>query len=475
MRPFSILFVLFALTALLLSGCGGGGGGSKTTSTSGGGTAGGLLVKKELGGVVSSANNKAVVVIPAHALAEDTRVLVAPFTGSLPAAPANKVIVGGTAFDLTPNSLAFSTPASVTIQYNPASLPPGVPESSLAIYTLASGAWQLVAGSTVDTGPHTVSVPLAHFSVYAVVAPAFVGSGPIYDVIDLGVLPGDAGSVPNGISSNGKVTGISTTADGILHAFLWSNGTMTNLGHRGNDIWAVGNGVNASGVAVGTSFPDSSNAFPVKFENGAVTQLGSDEGTATAINDQGDYIVSNTVVHNGNVTHFIGFAPATRSGALNNSADVAGSATIDAAIWRNGSAVDVGVLPGFDASTGTAISDNGKLVGTATTTSDTNPQGFIWESGVFTRIPNLTGDDITIPYGVNDSGQVVGTSSQGFVSVRGFLYQNGVSQDLNSLISRTTGWQVLHAYGINNQGQIIAYGVNGGVQRAILLNPKAHV
>jgi len=68
---------------------------------------------------------------------------------------------------------------------------------------------------------------------------------------------------------------------------------------------------------------------------------------------------------------------------------------------------------------------------------------------------------------------VVGTSSQGFVTAHGFIYQNGVTQSLDSLISHTTGWQITQAYGINNQGQIIALGTNAGVQRALLLKPKA--
>lgn len=477
MRLSAALAVLLALFAILLGGCGGGGGG-KASSSDGGtnGVGNGILVKASIGGVVT-ADNKATVVIPAHALAEDTRVLVAAATGTLPQPPTNKVILGGTAYDLTPNSLAFSTPASLTIRYNPASIPAGVPETSLEIYTVASGQWQVVAGSSVDPVQHTVSVPLAHFSVYAVLAPAFVGSGPIYDVVDLGVLPGDGSSTPNGISSDGKVTGISTKADGTLHAFLWSNGILTDLGHREGDIWAIGNDVNASAVAVGISFPDNSNAFPVKFENGKVTQLetqfGFIGGVATAINDAGDYIVSNAIVKNGVLTGFTGFQPANRSGALNELGDVAGSADTHAAIWRSGTVIDAGILPGYDASAGTALSSDGRLVGTATVAGDANPVGFLYQNGEMTKISPVSGDNIVIPYGVNDEGKVVGTSSQGFVSVRGFLHQNGVTQDLNSLISHISGWQILHAYGINNRGQIIALGVNGGAQHAILLNPKS--
>jgi probable HAF family extracellular repeat protein len=215
----------------------------------------------------------------------------------------------------------------------------------------------------------------------------------------------------------------------------------------------------------------------VKFQNGTATQLetqfGFIGGIATAINDQGDYIVSNAIVKGGTLSGFVGFQPANRSGALNDSGDVAGSADTHAAIWRSGVVTDAGILPGYDASAGTALSDDGRLVGTATVAGDANPVGFIFENGGMTKISPVAGDDIVIPYGVNTAGKVVGTSSQGFVAVRGFLYQNGVTQDLNNLISRITGWQILHAYGINNRGQIIGLGVNGGVQHAVLLNPKS--
>lgn len=461
-----------AILALALAGCGGGGGGAKNN---GGGD--GVLITAATGGTVT--NGKASVGIPANALATDTRIAVNAASGTLPAPPTNMQILGGTAFDLGPTGLTFATgsPATLTIKYNVASLPPGVPESSIKIYTLVSGAWVLVSGSSVDTFSHAVTLPIAHFSVYALICPAFVGEGPIYNVVDLGLLPGDAGATPNGISSDGKVVGLSATAAGDLHAFLWDNGQLTNLGHREGDIWGQANDVNSSGVAVGISFPDSSNAFPVKFDHGVVTQLetqfGLVGGNATAINDPGDYIVSRAIFQKGKLTPFVGFVPSGESGALNNAGAVAGTADPDAAIWSNGSLQDVGILPGYDYSKGIALSDSGILVGTAAVAGEDLPVGFVYQGGTMTKIAPLTGDNIALPHGVNDSGTVVGTSSNGFITVRAFIYKNGVTQQLDSLISRATGWTIIHAYGINNKGQIIGLGVNGGAQHAILLNPKS--
>jgi hypothetical protein len=36
-----------------------------------------------------------------------------------------------------------------------------------------------------------------------------------------------------------------------------------------------------------------------------------------------------------------------------------------------------------------------------------------------------------------------------------FLYRNGTSYDLNTLIAPNSGWQILDAYGINDRGEIV--------------------
>lgn len=463
-------FAAGVLACLIIGvfGCGGGGGSSTPPGSSG------ILVTKAAGGTVAAGN--ASVVIQPGALAADTKIWVQPAPDTVPPAPTKLQILGGTAYDLSPNGTTFSTSAALTIRYNPKSLPSGVPESTVAIYTVVSSVWQKVSGSVVDPVAHTVSVPVAHFSVYAALCPQYIGSGPLYDVVNLGTLPGDAGSTPNGISSDGKVVGLSTSSKGVLHAFLWANSNITNLGTRPGDIWAIAYGVNASGVAVGISLPDNSNAYPVQFYQGQVTQLetafGLIEGSATAINDHGDYIVSNALSQGGTVTQLVGFTRSTSSGALNNSGAVAGTLQSHAAIWTGGNITDVGLLPNYDSTEGTAISNNGSLVGNADIGGSGKPVGFLYQGGTMSKVSPVTGDNIARPTGVNDAGQVVGTSTLDDAGTHGFVYQNGVTQSLTDLIDPQSGWQITYAYGINNAGQIIAKGFNNGSQQAILLNPK---
>jgi probable HAF family extracellular repeat protein len=58
-----------------------------------------------------------------------------------------------------------------------------------------------------------------------------------YVLIDLGTLPGDTHSFANGINDRGHVVGWSTTTgDYGQHAFLYSDGTMTDLGRLADEI-----------------------------------------------------------------------------------------------------------------------------------------------------------------------------------------------------------------------------------------------
>ena len=51
---------------------------------------------------------------------------------------------------------------------------------------------------------------------------------------NLGTLPGDFDSYARAINSSGQVVGISRDFSYNAHAFLYENGTMTNLGNLGS-------------------------------------------------------------------------------------------------------------------------------------------------------------------------------------------------------------------------------------------------
>ena len=86
---------------------------------------------------------------------------------------------------------------------------------------------------------------------------AFLYSGG--SMSDLGMLSGGSESGANGINASGQIVGVSSTSSGYNHAFLYSNGTMTDLGTLPNRTTSEAFGINASGQVVGVSYNDISD------------------------------------------------------------------------------------------------------------------------------------------------------------------------------------------------------------------------
>ena len=90
------------------------------------------------------------------------------------------------------------------------------------------------------------------------------------------------------------MSGISFTSSGVRHAFLYSNGTMQDLGmFGGTDSWACA--INNSGQILGYIDETVGPVLPFLYSNGTTTNLGSLK--ATAINNAGQ-IVGGTEIGN---------------------------------------------------------------------------------------------------------------------------------------------------------------------------------
>jgi len=120
-------------------------------------------------------------------------------------------------------------------------------------------------------------------------------------VTDLGTL-GSSGvnsvSEARGINNAGQITGYSTiestpTTSGPSHAFLYSNGVMTDLNIFGG-VYSQGNAINNAGQVTGWAF-DSSNPIDNSrhaflYSNGVATSLGGFNSQGTAINNAGQVV-----------------------------------------------------------------------------------------------------------------------------------------------------------------------------------------
>ena len=147
-------------------------------------------------------------------------------------------------------------------------------------------------------------------------------------------------------------------------------------------------------------------------------------------------------------------------------------------MWENDTAVE---LPGLGP-TGNdayAINDHGQAVGYVTSPDRTTIFPTVWLDGARgapTSLGILPGDGAAFATGINNRGQVVGSTfnSQGWS--HGFIWQDGVLTDLNTLIPGDSNLFIIAASNVNERGQIsgmatVMSGPDEGKIHAILLTP----
>ncbi len=103
--------------------------------------------------------------IPPGALTEDVFFTAVPAT-NLP--PGNLPLVPGTGWDFGPDGLVFAKPVVMTIAYDPAAVPAGVPQSELRIHELVNGTYEQQNAGLVDLVNHTISAEVDGFSIYVI-------------------------------------------------------------------------------------------------------------------------------------------------------------------------------------------------------------------------------------------------------------------------------------------------------------------
>jgi probable HAF family extracellular repeat protein len=311
-----------------------------------------------------------------------------------------------------------------------------------------------------------------------------------YTITDLGSL---GAGVTHGLAINasGQVTGDSVLSKQVQvpcppqkyggpqkcfanpdHAFLWSSGTMTDLGTVGNGLDSQGVAINDSGQVVGWS----SGSFPGNpfmsngHGKGLVALRGTTMSQARGINDSGQiagqcgYVVAPEfnpcVVSNGTATDLPDCANGTAV-AINNNGQVVGNCGDNnglAVVWTNDTPTVLGTLGG-GAATPTAINNLGQVVGTSQTATGAF-DGALWSNGTVTDL----GSNFS-PAAINDSGVIVGGQ---------FVYSDGTLQNLNTLIPAGSPYQIDSATGINDKGQIVANALDTATnqEHALLLTPS---
>ncbi|MDX1493964.1 MAG: hypothetical protein R3253_07905, partial [Longimicrobiales bacterium] len=109
----------------------------------------------------------ATLTVPAAALSEETRIVIEAISLATAGVASDFIGVQGSFYDFGPDGLAFDPPATLTLAYDPASLPDGVTEAELSILHVTGGSTQALQ-SEVDEAANTVSAPISGFSVFGV-------------------------------------------------------------------------------------------------------------------------------------------------------------------------------------------------------------------------------------------------------------------------------------------------------------------
>ena len=255
---------------------------------------------------------------------------------------------------------------------------------------------------------------------------------------DVGTLPTGFSANATGINASGQVVGYAPLTSGDTHAFLYTGGSMTDLGTLGgHDSEAFG--INDGGEVVGEAeLFDNARNHAFLYSAGVMTDLGSLGGNpsyAVGINDIGQ---------------IAGWSWKSPYQPI----------ACDVFLYWNGVMTDLGSF-GNNESFATGINASGQIVGwffTAGPIGQNYKHGFLYSNGRMTDLGTLGGLE-SYAYGINDNGQVVGWSNTASGAQHAILYSNGTMIDLNSLLPPDTNWVLRQANAINNFGQITGYGV----------------
>jgi probable HAF family extracellular repeat protein len=312
-----------------------------------------------------------------------------------------------------------------------------------------------------------------------------------YTVTDLGDF--GYGSQAYGINSLGLVAGYAATSPTATLSFVYSGGTLYQVGTlpggTSSNIFAI----NSASHPVGTSQVNGDTAHHAfELDGTGLIDLGTLPGgtnsTANDISETGLVVGLSEVT--GGYNHAFGvyaegmidlgtFTGGNNSAAygVNDVGDIVGTSETDtpgvysAIVWAaDGQKYNLGHLGGTP-SRATSVNNHREVVGYSYLPGNLVYHGFYYYQTQIYDIGTLGGSN-SEALDINNRGEVVGDSDiVGGTAIHAFVITDGGMRDLNALIP-SYGWLLISATSINDSGQIVGYGVNPkGLARAFLLTP----
>lgn len=314
-----------------------------------------------------------------------------------------------------------------------------------------------------------------------------------YTIQSIGVIKGDTSSAIFAINEDGVVIGVSIGEPGDNHAVRFVDGNLREINgddERASVSWAI----NADGQITGNVFTPDQVSAAVIWDDGEITTLptlGGENAQAYGINDDGVVVGGSNSApggvyqacrwENGEVTALAGPEGTSLASAINNSGQIAGTASNRATLWDGDPTIDLGTLGGTN-SLGRAINDHGQIVGHSTTTADgqlgaAGTHAFLWEAGEMRDLGTLDGGAVSLAWDINGDGVVTGAAEHPDraddpqLRLSAVAWLDGEIVDLNELIPADSSWVLNSAYAINDAGQIAGTGYFKGKQRGFVLTP----
>ena len=206
--------------------------------------------------------------------------------------------------------------------------------------------------------------------------------------LDIGTLvPGSSSAQvnANAINSSGQVVGGSDVPTGQTGgAFLYTGGTMQNLGALSGGTFSTATGINDSGQITGYGNTSTSSGHAFLYSSGSMQDLGTLGGSAS-------------------FGYGINAAGQVTGGAYNT------SGTQHAFLYSGGAMQDLGTLGGTT-SVGNAINSSGQITGQSTT-SGGSQHAFIYTNGVMSDLNSLDTGSSLAPYVTLTVGEAINSGS----------------------------------------------------------------
>ena len=339
-----------------------------------------------------------------------------------------------------------------------------------------------------------------------VVAVENAGGAP-YVVTDLGTLGTGTASYAYGVNDSGEVAGYAITSTGIAsaHAFVYANGTMTDISASWSTPNALATAINDSGEVAGYLRTSPLHGFMYN-SAGTMTDLSTLPGELNGATSRAFAVTSNGIIAGGGGNNGQGWVyDGTTSyavGKLSSSANNGSIFGVNNSEWAVGCSMQGGIDPttypiyshyngtSWVASMVNASGGQADFINSSDTIVGSTYMGAVWggtganawvatySSGGYTTtyLPTLGGTYGNAAFAISDTGVVVGTSQNSASTSLAFVATKSGSTwtttDLNTLIATGTGWTLVRATGISTNGTYICgYGTIGGQTHGFLLTP----